>query len=73
MEIVELLKTSFSALKIADSINVKKCAQKMVGLSYALIVKIANDASKKAVINSKNEISLEDLEGALLENKPFNR
>ena len=45
----------------------------MVGLSYAIIVKIANDAAKKAIINSNNEISAEDLDKAFEENEAINK
>lgn len=72
-EIIELLKTSFSALKLSDKINLNTYSNKMVGMSYAIVVKIANDAAKKAVINSKKEISVEDLDNALEENKAINR
>jgi SpoVK/Ycf46/Vps4 family AAA+-type ATPase len=72
-EIIQLLKNSFSALKLSDNIHLKDYAERMVGLSYAIIVKIANDAAKKAVIHSKNEISLDDLEMALAENEAINK
>jgi SpoVK/Ycf46/Vps4 family AAA+-type ATPase len=72
-EIVELLKTCFSALKISNKIDVIYYAKQMMGMSYAIIVKIANDAAKKAIISSKPEISVEDLESALNENKAINR
>ncbi|HZK96295.1 MAG TPA: ATP-binding protein [Prolixibacteraceae bacterium] len=72
-EIVELLKISFSALKLNQKINLEDYAKKMVGMSYAIIVKIANDAAKKAIINSKNEISTVDLDKALEENEAINK
>ncbi len=72
-EIIELLKTSFSALKLSNKIDLNTYSNKMVGMSYAIVVKIANDAAKKAVINSKKEISVEDLDNALEENKAINR
>ena len=72
-EIVELLKTCFSALKISNKIDIIYYAKQMMGMSYAIIVKIANDAAKKAIISSKPEISVEDLESALNENKAINR
>lgn len=72
-EIVELLKTSFSALKLNKKINLKHYAEKMIGMSYAIIVKVANDAAKKAIINSNQEISVEDLDNAFDENKAINR
>ena len=35
-----------------------KCASKMQGLSYALVVKIANDAAKKSIINESPSVTL---------------
>jgi SpoVK/Ycf46/Vps4 family AAA+-type ATPase len=71
-EIIELLQTSFSALKLSEKVNLTQYAKKMEGLSYAIIVKIANDAAKKAIINSCKEISTDDLNKALKENIAFN-
>jgi SpoVK/Ycf46/Vps4 family AAA+-type ATPase len=72
-EIIELLQNSFSALRISKKIQINSCAKKMIGMSYAIIVKIANDAAKKAIINSDQEISFEDLNVALEENKAINK
>lgn len=72
-EITELLRISFSALKLNSKINLNFYSKKMIGLSYAIIVKIANDAAKKAIINMKNEISIEDLEKSLEENAAINK
>ena len=73
MEIVDLLKMSFSALKISKEINLEIYATEMHGLSYAIVVKIANDAAKKAIINSNQIISSDDLDKALQENLALNR
>lgn len=72
-EIVELLKMTFSALKISKEINLETYAKEMQGLSYAIVVKIANDAAKKAVINSNQVISPDDLDKALEENLALNK
>lgn len=72
-EIIELLQTSFSALKLNKTVKLTQYAKKMEGLSYAIIVKIANDAAKKAIINSRQEISIDDLNKALGENLSLNR
>lgn len=72
-EIVELLVMSFSALKIDKGIDLLSYAKEMQGLSYAIVVKIANDAAKKAVINSNQVISVDDLDKALEENLALNR
>ena len=72
-EIVDLLVVCFSALKLNSNINLKGYSKKMLGMSYAIIVKIANDAAKKAIINLNSEISSEDLNSALDENMAINR
>ena len=72
-EIINLLKITFSALKLSKEINIDDYADQMLGLSYAIIVKIANDAAKRFVINSHNEISINDLDKALEENLALNK
>jgi len=72
-EIIELLRITFSALKLDKGIALTDYAKKMVGMSYAIIVKIANDAAKKAVISSNNAISIEDLNAAFDENEAINK
>lgn len=72
-EIKRLLKISFSALKLSKDINISEYAHKMKGLSYAIIVKISNDAAKKSIINLANEISTDDLDKALEENIALNK
>lgn len=72
-DIIKLLTTSFSALKLVSKINLKTYAKKMEGMSFAIVEKIANDAAKKSIIKSKKMISSEDLNEALEENKVFNR
>jgi SpoVK/Ycf46/Vps4 family AAA+-type ATPase len=72
-EIEELLKISFSALKLNKEISLKNYSKKMVGMSYAIIVKIANDAAKKAIINSDIDISVDDLNRAFDENEALNK
>jgi ATP-dependent 26S proteasome regulatory subunit len=71
-EITDLLKITFSALKLSKEIMLEKYAKQMEGLSYALVVKIANDASKKSIIHAHKEISPIDLQKALEENIAFN-
>ncbi len=67
-EIEKLLKISFSALRLNKEIDLKKYSKEMMGHSYAIIVKIANDAAKKSIISLRNEISKEDIDTAFLEN-----
>lgn len=70
-EIAELLKMTFSALKLSKDIDLKIYAGEMEGLSYAIVEKIANDAAKKAIINGKSQIDKKDLDKALVENSVF--
>ncbi|MFZ1791039.1 MAG: ATP-binding protein [Saprospiraceae bacterium] len=72
-EIVQLLKISFSALKLSKKINLELISEKMVGLSNAIVVKIAQDASKRSVISLSKEISYEDLIWAINENIVLNK
>ncbi|MGB1283349.1 MAG: AAA family ATPase [Polaribacter sp.] len=72
-EIEQLLKISFSALNLEGDINLKSYAKKMLGMSYAIVVKIANDAAKKAIIISNEKISEQDLDMALEENKAISK
>lgn len=72
-EIVRLLEISFSALKLSEEVSLKDYAKKLEGMSSAIVVKIAQDAAKKSVINAKDKISLSDLDESFLENKNLNR
>jgi SpoVK/Ycf46/Vps4 family AAA+-type ATPase len=72
-EIAELLKISFSALRVSRLVDLNTYAGQMVGLSYAIVVKITGDAAKKAVVNMRDEISVEDLEKSFEENAELNK
>lgn len=72
-EIVDLLKMSFSALNLSKDVHLDLYAKQMHGLSYAIVVKIANDAAKKAIINSRKVVAPDDLDKALDENLLLNR
>lgn len=72
-EIIDVLKNSFSALDLSKDVDLRSFSKKMIGLSFAIIVKIANDAAKKAIINSERLISVEDIDLALAENAAINR
>ena len=73
LEIIDVLKNSFSALDISKDVDLRSFSKKMNGLSFAIIVKIANDAAKKAIINSKREITIDDINLSLAENAAINR
>ena len=66
-EIEAVLKMAFSALHLDESIQLVDYAHKMVGLSYANIVKIAEDAAKRAIIDSDQKVSKKHLDNALAE------
>lgn len=72
LEIVQLLKNTLSSIRLSKNIDWKLIASEMDGFSAALIVKIANDAAKLAVISNINEVSMEHLKQALEENKYYN-
>lgn len=71
-QIKKVLENSFSSLHLKKEVNLSEFSKKMNGLSYAIVEKIANDAAKKAIINSHKEISSEDIEQALEENRFLN-
>src|SRR5699024_5224207 len=64
-EIFNLLKMSFSALRLTKDINLASYAKKMKGLSYAIVEKIAKDAAKKAIINGNSEVGKQYIDEAL--------
>lgn len=72
-EIFGLLKMTFSSMKLGKDINLIDISNKMLGFSSALVVKVANDAAKLSVIKNHKEISLLNLEKALVENIAFNK
>ena len=72
-EIEQLLKISFSALKLSSKVKLQTYASKMGSLSYSTVVKIASDAAKKSVISMKKEISDEDIQKSLEENSAINK
>ncbi len=72
-EIVRLLENSFSALRLSKNVSLAEYAKKFKGMTSAIVVKIAQDAAKKSVINSKNEILRADIDESFDENKNLNR
>jgi SpoVK/Ycf46/Vps4 family AAA+-type ATPase len=71
-KIKKVLENTFSSLHLNKEVDLSEFSKKMKGLSYAIVEKIANDAAKKAIINSHKEISTEDIEQALDENRFLN-
>ena len=72
-EIALLLKMSFSALKLSPKVNLNNFAKQLIGMSYAIVVKIANDAAKKAIIQMNDEISNDDLVKSIEDNSDINK
>lgn len=72
-EILGLLNMTLSSMKLGKNIDLLVFSEKMIGFSSALVVKVANDAAKLSVIKNEKEISLKNLEKALLENIAFNK
>jgi len=72
-EILRLLKNSLSSINVAKGINWDDITKKMNGFSAALVVKVANDSAKSAVIQNSKIIELEHLMNALTENINYNK
>lgn len=70
LEIVKLLESTLSAIP-TKKIKWEKVAVQMEGFSAALVVKVANDAAKLAIINNRQELTYADLENALSETKLY--
>lgn len=72
-EILQLLRVSFSSLRVSSKVSLEKCAKEMLGMSYAIVEKIAHDAAKRAILNANEEITSNDLDISLSENKAINK
>lgn len=72
-EILRLLKNSLSSINVAKDINWDDITKKMNGFSAALVVKVANDSAKAAVIQNSKVIEREHLMNALTENINYNK
>lgn len=68
-----VLKMSFSAMDLSPDVNLKELAKKMKNLSYAIIVKVAMDAAKNAIVATKNIITQEDINASLKENRALSK
>ncbi|TGK88239.1 ATP-binding protein [Leptospira bourretii] len=67
-EIQEILKNSFSAITLDKKINWNKITKDLLGYSSAMVVKIAQDASKEAVIKQELPVGTKHITKAILEN-----
>ena len=67
-EILRLLNLTLSSIEKAKDIDWKMIAEKLNGYSAALVVKIANDAAKIAVINNEKVVRVNHIEKSIKEN-----
>lgn len=72
-EIIKLLQASLSAINVSKNVKWEEVANKMNNVSAALVVKVANDAAKSAVLDHKNSVEQEYLLKALEENFNYNK
>jgi SpoVK/Ycf46/Vps4 family AAA+-type ATPase len=72
-EIVRLLKMTLSAMSITKNLQFEQFANTLEGFSSALVVKIANDAAKLAVIGNATAVCDDHLLKARQENTAFNK
>lgn len=66
-EIERLLKMTLSSIDIASNIQWNELVRKLVGMSAADVVKVAQDAAKNTVLGAKGEVRHEDLAFAISE------
>lgn len=72
-EIIRLMQKSLSGIKNDKSIQWASLAHKLKGFSSALVVKVAEDAAKIAVIEGRKVLLPDDLSRAIAENILFNK
>jgi SpoVK/Ycf46/Vps4 family AAA+-type ATPase len=72
-EVEKLLRKTLSAFNISNAIDLTAIARQMEGFSAALVVKIAQDATKLTVIEGKKVLDYNQLIQALEENRYFNK
>jgi len=70
-EIIKLLKKALSSISVSKDVNWGEAASSMNGYSAALVVKIAKDAAKTAVLQNKRIVEQQDILRALSENSNF--
>ncbi len=71
-EIVRLLRNTLSSMNVSKSLQYDELAIKLIGFSAALVVKVANDAAKTAVIQNCKIVEKEHLIKALNDNIKYN-
>lgn len=60
-EIESLLKLTLSSVEVSKNINWSELASKLIGMSAADVVKVAQDAAKHSILIGKNTVSKNDL------------
>lgn len=72
-EISRLIKNTLSSIEKSKDIDWDTLIDKMIGFNAAIVVKVANDAAKIAVIGNENLLQQKHLEMALKENMLFQK
>lgn len=67
-EILRLIKLTLSSIEKSEEIDWSDIADKMIGLSSALVVKISNDAAKISVITNEKSLQQFHFEQSMSEN-----
>lgn len=70
-EIVRLLRNTLSSINTSKDIKWEEIATKMNGYSAALVVKVAKDSAKSAVLQNKKTVDKEVIKIALSENPNY--
>jgi len=70
-EIIRLTRLTLSAIEKSKAIDWLTLAEKMMGFSSALVVKIANDAAKFAIIGNEKVLHQDHIEKSLSENLQY--
>lgn len=67
VEIESLLKLTLSSVDVSKNINWSEVAKKLLGMSAADVVKVAQDAAKQTILVGKNVVSKNDLLASISE------
>ncbi|SEO18573.1 ATPase family associated with various cellular activities (AAA) [bacterium A37T11] len=72
-EIIQLLKSTLASMEVDKKINWAGLAEKMEDYSAALVVKLANDAAKTAVIQGKDTLKQAHFDESIKENELYSK
>lgn len=73
LEIAKLLNQTLSSISVAKDVNWSSLAKDMDGFSAALVVKVANDAAKTAILQNSKIIEKSHIVKALNENTKYSK